>query len=76
MSCIPDALEPTRPFTRSRAVAALVAAARAPAVNFPHYGTLNTSLTATEVSLLSNYTSWAVTNQAATFTKLFGAPGV
>ena len=26
MSCIPDALEPTRPFTRSRAVAALVAA--------------------------------------------------
>jgi hypothetical protein len=63
-------------FANNPEVAALVAAARASPVNFPHYSTLDTSLTATEVSLLSNYTCWAVTNQAATFTQLFNPPGV
>jgi hypothetical protein len=56
-------------------VAALVNAARTSS-NFPHYNTLDTSLTPTEVNLLSNLTCWAVTNQAATFTELFAGAGV
>ena len=51
-------------------VAALVNAERASS-NFPHYNTLDTSLTPTEVNLLSNLTCWGVTNRAKTFTGLF-----
>ncbi|WP_156964540.1 hypothetical protein [Methylocapsa aurea] len=62
-------------FANNPDVAALVTAART-SNNFPHYNTLDTSLTATEVNLLSNYSCWAVTNQAATFADLFAGPGV
>ena len=57
-------------FTDNPGVATLVNAERASS-NFPHYNTLDTSLTPTEVSLLSNLTCWGVTNRAETFTRLF-----
>lgn len=61
-------------FADNPPVAKLVADTRASS-NLPHYNTLHTSLSATQVNLLANLTCWAVTNQAATFTQLF-APGV
>ena len=57
-------------FANNLGVAALVNAERA-SRNFPHYNTLDTSLTPTEVNLLSNLTCWGVTNRAETFTGLF-----
>jgi hypothetical protein len=62
-------------FANNFDVAALVTAARA-SRNFPHYNTLDTSLSATDVNLLANYSCWAVTDQAATFMDLFAGPGV
>jgi hypothetical protein len=62
-------------FASNPDVMALVNAARTSS-NFPHYNTLDTSLTATEVNLLSNLTCWAVINQATTFTELFASAGV
>jgi hypothetical protein len=62
-------------FARNPPVAKLVADVRASS-NLPHYNTLHTSLSATEVNLLANLTCWAVTNQTATFTRLFAASGV
>jgi hypothetical protein len=62
-------------FASNPDVMALVNAARTSS-NFPHYNTLDTSLTATEVNLLSNLTCWAVTNQATTFMELFAGAGI
>jgi hypothetical protein len=62
-------------FANNPDVAALVNAARTSS-NFPHYNTLDTSLTPTQVNLLSNLTCWVITNQAATFTRLFADAGV
>lgn len=39
--------------------------------SFPNYKTINTGLDAFEVNLLSNFTSWVVQTNAATFTNLF-----
>jgi len=57
-------------FANNPGVAALVNAERASS-NLPHFNTLDTSLTPTEVNLLSNLTCWGVTNQAETFIGLF-----
>jgi len=62
-------------FANNPRVAALVNAERT-SNNFPHYSTLDTSLTTTEVNLLSNLTCWAVTSQAETFTMLFAGASV
>ena len=45
--------------------------------NFPHYGTLDTELTATEINLLANFTAWVIMSAPTAFTALFqpaGAP--
>jgi hypothetical protein len=39
--------------------------------NFPHYGTLNTELSPTEINLLANLTSWVLMNAQPTVTNLF-----
>jgi hypothetical protein len=39
--------------------------------NFPHYGTLDTELTATEINLLANFTAWVILSAPTAFTALF-----
>jgi hypothetical protein len=39
--------------------------------DFPHYGTLDTELTATEINLLANFTAWVVLSAPTAFTSLF-----
>ncbi len=41
--------------------------------NFPHYSTLSSHLSETEINLLANYTAWAVadSSNSGTFTRLF-----
>jgi hypothetical protein len=39
--------------------------------NFPHYGTLDTELTATEINLLANFTAWVILSAQPAFTALF-----
>jgi hypothetical protein len=39
--------------------------------NFPHYGTLDTELTATEINLLANLTAWVIVSAPTAFTALF-----
>ena len=40
-------------------------------MNFPHYSTVDTELTATEIQLLANLAAWTVINNAATFLSLY-----
>lgn len=40
-------------------------------MNFPHYSTMDTELTATEIQLLANLTAWTVMNNAAAFQSLY-----
>ena len=39
--------------------------------NFPHYSTMDTELTPTEIQLLANLAAWTVINNAATFQSLY-----
>jgi hypothetical protein len=39
--------------------------------NFPHYSTLDTELTATEINLLANFTAWVIVSAPTAFTALF-----
>jgi hypothetical protein len=39
--------------------------------DFPHYGTLDTELTATEINLLANFTAWVVLSAPTAFAALF-----
>jgi hypothetical protein len=39
--------------------------------SFPHYGTLDTELTATEINLLANFTAWVILSAPTAFTALF-----
>jgi hypothetical protein len=39
--------------------------------SFPHYGTLDTELTATEINLLANFTAWVILSAPTAFTELF-----
>jgi hypothetical protein len=39
--------------------------------NFPHYSTLDTELTATEINLLANFTAWVILSAPTAFTALF-----
>ena len=41
--------------------------------DFPHYGTLRTERSPTQMNLLSNLTAWTVLQNSAAFTALFGA---
>ena len=43
--------------------------------NFPHYGTLDTELTATEINLLANFTAWVIVSAPTAFTALFQPAG-
>jgi len=42
-----------------------------PPTNFPHYNTMDTELTVTEIQLLANLAAWTVVNNAATFQSLY-----
>lgn len=62
-------------FRGNAPVAALVEQAVREAA-FPHYDTLDTALTATEVNLLSSLTAWSVAGSAPAIAVLFRtAPG-
>ena len=39
--------------------------------NFPHYGTLDTELSPTEINLLANLTAWVIVNAQTTVKLLF-----
>jgi hypothetical protein len=39
--------------------------------DFPHYSTLDTELTPTEINLLANFTAWAIISAQTAFTVLF-----
>jgi hypothetical protein len=43
--------------------------------NFPHYSTLDTELTATEINLLANFTAWVIMSTPTAFTALFQPAG-
>jgi hypothetical protein len=40
-------------------------------MNFPHYSTMDTELSATEIQLLANLAAWTVMNNAAAFQSLY-----
>ena len=62
-------------FDGNAPVAALVAAAFEER-SFPHYDTLDTDLSATELNLLASLTCWTVTDKVDAFTRLFApSPG-
>ena len=66
-------------FKDNSAVARLIAAAVSQD-NFPHYNTLDTSLSATQINLLANLTGWYVVSADAdsghgVFSNLFTATG-
>jgi hypothetical protein len=62
-------------FANNPAVQDLVASQLASSINFPHYSTFSTELSATQINLLAHFSSWSVVNanQSGVFSNLFAS---